>query len=71
MTGDEPEKLGNCWDVQGFAMPCLGFGSLPCRIGVIPREGVAINLLHYVVIIFVRLLQKLTVLCVPILFRRK
>lgn len=38
---------------------------------MIPREGVAINLLHYVAVISVRLLQKLTVACVLILFKRK
>lgn len=46
---DEPEKPGYHWDVQGFIMPYLRCGSLLCRIGVIPREGVAINLLHYMV----------------------
>lgn len=64
MTRDEPEKPGDCWDVRGLVMPCSRFASLHCRIGVIPREGVAINLPHPVVVIFVKLLQKLTVLCV-------
>ena len=41
------------------------------RIGVIPSEGGAVNLVHYVGIISVRLLQKLTVTCVLILFKRK
>lgn len=68
---DEPGKPGGCWDVRGFAMPCSGFARLHCGIGVIPREGVAINLLHCVVIISVKLLQKLTVLCVLILFKSK
>lgn len=49
MIRDEPEKPGYRWDVQGFIMPRLRCGSLLCRIGVIPREGVAINLLHYMV----------------------
>lgn len=58
-------------NVPGLVMPYFRFGSLHCRIGVIPREGVAINLLHYAVIISVRLLGKLTVLCALILFKRK
>ena len=56
---------------QGFCKALLGFAGLPHRIGVIPSEGVATNLVHYVVIISVRLLQKLTVMCVLILFKRK
>lgn len=71
MTRDDPEKPDYCWDVLGFVMPCSRLGSLHCRIGVIPSEGMAINLLPYVVIIFVNLLQKLTVLCVLSLFKRK
>lgn len=71
MIRDEPEKPGYCWDVQGLIMPCSRCGSLHCRIGVILSEGVAINLLRYVVKIFVRLLQKLTVLCVLILFKKE
>lgn len=55
----------------GFAVPCSGFARLHCGIGVTPREGVAINLPHYVVIISVKLLQKLTVLCILILFKSK
>ena len=55
----------------GLCKALLGFAGLPCRIGVIPSEGVAINLVHYVGIISVRLLQKLTVACVLILFKRK
>lgn len=71
MIRDEPEKPGYCWDVQGLIMPCPRCVSLHGRIGVILREGVAINLLHYVVKIFVRLLQKLTVLGVLILFKKE
>lgn len=71
MIRDEPEKPGYCWDVQDLLMPCSRCGSLHCRIGVILSEGVAINLLQYGVKIFVRLLQKLTVLCVLILFKKE
>lgn len=46
VAGDEREKPGSYGDVQGFVMPCLGFGGLHCKIGVIPGEDVAINLLH-------------------------
>lgn len=51
-------------------MPRSRLGSLHCRIGVISSEGVAINLLHYVLIISVKLLQKLTVSVFPNLFSK-
>lgn len=71
MTRDEPERPGQHRHVRGFAAPRARLGSLHCRIGVISSEGVAINLLHYVLIIFVKLLQKLTVAVFPDLFQKK
>lgn len=68
---EEPEKPGDCWDMQGMVMSCSRAGDLCGRIGVIPGEGVAISLVHSMVIISVRLLKKLTVLCALILFERK
>lgn len=67
-------RAGEARLLLGRAALCkalLGFAGLPCRIGVIPSEGGAVNLVHSVGIISVRLLQTLTVACVLILFKRK
>ena len=64
------ESPGFCWGIQGSAVPRSGFGRLHCRIGVIPGEGVAINLLHYMVIIF-EAITEVDSPCVLILFKRK
>lgn len=48
----------------------LGFGRLYCRIGVIFGEGVVINFLYYMVIIF-EVITEVDSFCVLILFKRK
>lgn len=61
---------GYCWDVQGFVKPCWKFAGLLLRNWGDSQGRCGTNLLHYAVI-SVRLLQKLTVACVLILFKRK